>query len=595
MHRSHGMPVQLCRAMLASACLVLPAFGAEAAGVRADPNADFKSRFGDTFLDAYWNVNTDQAIEVGYYKGADHLSVPNETMRSNYQSFLDQWLAKLRTIDAKSLNDSNRSDWELLDNQLRMERWQLTDLREWEWNPANYNVAEPFALIMHTNFAPVDVRLRAVLKRLQNVPAYYAAAEESIQHPTREHTQLAIEQNRGALDLFGESLEKQLVSSNLAPDERALFATRLGAARTAIQGYITWLQQLDQKLAQGGARSFRIGRKLYDEKFVFDIQSGDTAEALYRRAFTEKGRVLDQMNRLADRLWPKYFASAPKPTDRLVKIGQVIDKLAQNHVAPDQYIPAVKRLIPELAQWVTDHQLIDLDPSKPLEVRVTPVYERGVAGAGIDAPGPYDPAARTYFNVDPLTEEPAQKAESLLREYNNWMLPVFIIHEAIPGHYVQLLYANRSPSRIKSIFGNGAMIEGWAVYCERMMLESGYGDHAPELWLMYWKWYLRSVTNTILDYSVHVLDMSETTAKDILMREAFQSEEEAAGKWRRLQRSSVQLTSYYSGFSAIYAFRERVAKQEADHFSLKRFHEKFLSYGSAPVQVIEELMESQAN
>ncbi len=170
------------------------------------------------------------------------------------------------------------------------------------------------------------------------------------------------------------------------------------------------------------------------------------------------------------------------------------------------------------------------------------------------------------------------------------MLPVLNIHEAIPGHYVQLVYANRSPSLIKSIFGNGAMIEGWAVYAERMMLESGYGEHKAEAWLIYSKWNLRSVCNTILDYRVHVLGMSEAEAIDLLTRQAFQTEQEAREKWRRVTLTSVQLTSYFSGYSAILDLREQLKREHGGAFDLKRFHEQFLSYGNAPVKVIRELM-----
>jgi uncharacterized protein (DUF885 family) len=247
-------------------------------------------------------------------------------------------------------------------------------------------------------------------------------------------------------------------------------------------------------------------------------------------------------------------------------------------------------LIPELEQWVSDHNLVTLDPAKPLQVRITPKYKQGVAGASIDAPGPYDAGARTYFNVTPLDDLTPERAESSLREYNRWMLPILVIHEAVPGHYVQLVYSNKSPSLIKSIFGNGAMVEGWAVYGERMMLESGYGDDTAEEWLMYSKWNLRSVCNTILDYGVHVLGMSEADAKELLIHQAFQSDEEVREKWRRVTLSSVQLTSYFAGYSAIYDLRERLKREQGAQFDLKRFHEKFLSYGSAPVQVIEEMM-----
>jgi uncharacterized protein (DUF885 family) len=239
---------------------------------------------------------------------------------------------------------------------------------------------------------------------------------------------------------------------------------------------------------------------------------------------------------------------------------------------------------------VISHDLLTMDPNKQLEVRTTPAYEAGVAGASVEAPGPYRPQDRTYYNVTPLDNETPEQAESSLREYNHWILQILNIHEAIPGHYAQLVYANKSPSIVKSIFGNGAMIEGWAVYGERMMLESGYGDNAPEMWLMWSKWNLRSVTNTILDYSVHVLGMTQDQAIDLLTRQAFQTRSEATEKWHRVQVSSVQLTSYFSGYSEIMELREARKQQLGDKFSLKDFHEQFLSYGSAPVHVIRELM-----
>ncbi|WP_296001570.1 DUF885 domain-containing protein, partial [Rugamonas sp.] len=243
--------------------------------------------------------------------------------------------------------------------------------------------------------------------------------------------------------------------------------------------------------------------------------------------------------------------------------------------------------------FVIKNQLLTLDPKRPLTVRETPLYARGVAGASINAPGPYRPQDRTYYNVTPLDGMTPAQAESSLREYNHWILQILNIHEAIPGHYAQLVYANKSPSIVKSIFGNGAMVEGWAVYGERMMLESGYGDNAPEMWLMWSKWNLRSVTNTILDYSVHVLGMTQDQAIDLLTRQAFQTRSEATEKWHRVQVSSVQLTSYFSGYSDIMELREARKQALGGKFVLKDFHEQFLSYGSAPVRVISELMQQQ--
>jgi uncharacterized protein (DUF885 family) len=372
-----------------------------------------------------------------------------------------------------------------------------------------------------------------------------------------------------------------------------VFTQRLAAARAAIEDYVAWLEALDAKLASGEvkARSFRLGRELYAKKFAFDIQSGETAEALYERALAEKERLLTRMALLADLLWPKYFPSSPAPDDRFDKIGRVIAKLSEQHIAREDFVAAVKRQIPELERWVREHDLITLDPTKPLMVRETPLYMRGIAGASISAPGPYDASAPTYYNVTPLDDLTSERAESTLREYNDWMLPILNIHEAVPGHYVQLVYANKSPSLIKSVFGNGAMIEGWAVYTERMMLESGYGDSKAEAWLIYSKWNLRSVCNTILDYGVHAGEMSEAEVMDLLTRQAFQTQQEAVEKWKRVTRTSVQLTSYFSGYAAILDLRESLKRKQGNGFDLKRFHEQFLSYGNAPVKVIRELMD----
>src|SRR5688572_24010674 len=551
----------------------------------------FRRAFGEQFFDRFWQLKPDWAIGIGYYKYADLLVVPDEASRTEALAQLDRWLEELRAIDPSTLSPAVRADHAMLENELRADRWSLTELRAWQWNPSVYNVAEPFALLRDLTFAPLDERLRLFSRRLGRVPAYYAAAKANIDDPTREHTRLAIDQNRGALAVFGPDLEHTLEMSGLSAAERAEFNEHLAAAREGIEDFVRWLEALDARLAAGAAaRSFRLGAELYAPKFAFEVQTGDTAEALYARALAEKDALHTRMATLAELLWPKHFPNEARPSDSLEMIGRVIARLSDEHVAPAELVREVERQIPELEQWVRDHDLLELDASKPLVVRETPPHKRGIAGASIDAPGPYDASAPTYYNVTPLDGERAERAESWLREYNRWMLPVLNIHEAIPGHYVQLVYANRSPSLIKSIFGNGAMIEGWAVYAERVMLESGYGEHRAEAWLVYSKWNLRSVCNTILDYGVHVLGMTEAEAMELLTRQAFQTEAEATEKWRRVQLTMVQLTSYFSGYAAIVDLRETLKREQAGTFDLKRFHEQFLSYGSAPVRVIRELM-----
>ncbi|WP_374582619.1 DUF885 domain-containing protein [Pseudoduganella sp.] len=542
------------------------------------------------FLGALWRIDPETAIAAGKYDTAAQLTVPDQATRDQQLAFIDQWLEKFNKIDARQLSPKQRTDLGLLQNKLNSDRWYLTTFREWEWNPALYNIASPIDFVLNTEYAAKPQRLRTLLRRIAAVPAYYEAARNNIKNPTREHVQLAIAQAPGVLAVLSD-LDRQAQDSILNENEKSLFAQRIVAAKMAVEAYAAWLGELEKSQAVSGARPFRIGKELYEAKFGFDIQSGSSAEQTYQKALATREQLLSNMERITDELWPKYLADKSKPSDRFAKIGMMIDKLSAKHVSREEFFPEIRRQIPVLQDWVVKNDLLTLDPNKPLVVRETPAYQRGVAGASIEAPGPYRPQDRTYYNVTPLDDATPEQAESTLREYNHWILQILNMHEAIPGHYAQLVYANKSPSIVKSIFGNGAMVEGWAVYSERMMLESGYGNNEPEMWLMYSKWNLRSVTNTILDYSVHVLGMTEQQALDLLTRQAFQTQAEAKEKWRRATLTSVQLTSYFSGYSEIMELREQRRAALGSKFSLKEFHEDFLSYGSAPVRVIKELMQ----
>jgi len=553
-------------------------------------------RFMDTqamqFVTALWRIDPEGGIYVGKFDAAAKLTIPDAPTRAKELAFTDEWLAKFRKMNADKLSPNQRTDLAVLLNKLQYDRWKLTVYRDFEWNPAQYNIAQPLDLILNTEYAAKPQRLRTILKRLADVPAYYQAAQASILNPTREHTQLAISQAPGTLVVLADVGKAAQESAQLTPQEKVIFAQRVANAGSAVLAWVDFLADLDKSQEQmQRARSFRLGKDLYEQKFAFEIQSSGTAEQTYRKALAAREELLTRMDALAEQLWPQTMGNAAKPNDRFRKIGMVIDKLSLQHVAPADFLPEIRRQIPQLQDYVIKNNLVTIDPSKPLVVRETPLYQRGVAGASIDAPGPYRPKDKTYYNVTPLEGLSPQQAESSLREYNNWMLQILNIHEAIPGHYTQLMNANRSPSLVKSLFGNGAMIEGWAVYGERMMLESGYGNNAPELWLMWCKWNLRSVSNTILDYSVHVLGMNRDQAMDLLVRQAFQTPQEAAEKWRRVQLSSVQLTSYFSGYSDIVDLRERRKQQLGERFNLKEFHDQFLGYGNAPVRIIGQLMQ----
>ena len=538
-----------------------------------------------------WREFPEFAMSVGNYQYAERMTVPNIAQRKQSLAFYNRQLAALAKFDASTLSAANQVDLALLQNQFESSRFNLITFKGWQWQPSFYNVGNDFGLILTTEYAPLDTRLRHVMARLANVPAYYAAAKESISNPTLEHTQLALIQNTGALGVFDDELTKKVEASALSKAEKARFTTRLAAAKIATRDYLAYLTATEAKLKAGQARSFRIGKNLYAQKFALDIQSGFSVEQLYERALAEKITLHNAMEKIARELWPKYMGASPLPEDRLALIGTLIDKLSERHTSREAFVDTIRQQLPQLEKFVREKDLVDQDATRPLVVRETPLYLRGGgAGASVSAPGPYDPQANTYYNVTPLDEFTPSQAESYLREYNDWTLQILNIHEAVPGHYTQLVHANKSKSVVKAIFGNGSMIEGWAVFSEKVMLDAGYGGNAPEMWLLWMKWNLRSVVNTILDVEIHTASMQRDAAITLMIREAFQQETEATEKWRRATFTEVQLTSYFNGYAEITALRDQERARLGKDFSVKAFNNRLLSYGSAPVRDIAKLM-----
>jgi uncharacterized protein (DUF885 family) len=542
-------------------------------------------KYKEQFVIDLWKLNPDWAASQGYHKLDSVLVISDSTSIKKQLDFSHAQLDSLQHYSIEDLSDNNIIDYYIIKNQLQSSIFKIDKLKSYQWNPSEYNVCGAFAEILNGKYDAAEVRLHNFYLKMNAIPSYYEAAKSNIKNPTLEHTALAIAQNLGGLSVFEIDLPKALDKSKLPESEKKAIKDKAKVAVNAITTYVNWLKGLDNVTP----RSFRLGEALYKEKFDLDIQSSYKADTVFKKAVDHKKELHKKMFLLAEKLWPKYMKSEFKPADSLVVIKTVIDKISLQHTTAQKFQSTIEKQIPELVEFIKEKDLLYIDPSKPLVVRREPDYMAGVAGASISAPGPYDKNANTYYNVGSMSGWSAQKSESYLREYNDYILQILNIHEAIPGHYTQLVYSNQSPSIIKSILGNGAMVEGWAVYAELMMLENGY-KNSDEMWLMYYKWNLRTTCNTILDYSVHVKNMSQEQAMKLLVTEAFQQQAEAEGKWKRVSLSQVQLCSYFAGYIEIYDLREILKKEQGANFNLKKFHEKFLSYGSAPVKFIKELM-----
>ncbi|MCZ2131412.1 MAG: DUF885 domain-containing protein [Bacteroidia bacterium] len=542
--------------------------------------------YQNKFIEQYWIQYPEWATNVGYHHNDTLLQIPNEQTRHTQRQFAQSNLDSLHGFELNSLDNSQKIDYHLIENQLNRIIWQIDEEKSYQWDPSQYNVSGLIAFMLSENYAPLDKRLQDIRHRLYKIPAYYEAAKSNLKDPVIILTTLAKQQNTGGLSVFETDLKDSVQHSTLSDADKQTMSDNIAKVVTAIKDFIHYLDTMPNPTP----RDFRMGNTLYEKKFGFDIQSIYTAQQIYDSALIRKNFLHEEMFKITQQLWSKYFGNKPMPEDKLKAIRQIIDTISLNHVQASEYQESIAAQLPSLIAFIKQKNLLYIDESKPLVVRKEPAYMAGVSIASISAPGPYDKGGNTYYNVGNIEAWTPARAESHLREYNHYILQILNIHEAIPGHYTQLVYANQNPSLVKSIFANGAMIEGWAVYTEQMMLENGYGNNEPEMWLMWYKWHLRTVCNAILDYSVHVKGMTEPQALHLLMDEAFQQEAEARGKWTRVSVSSVQLMSYFTGYKEIYDLREFVKKKEGKHFELKSFNEKFLSYGNAPVKYIREMM-----
>lgn len=546
-------------------------------------------RFKERFMDAYWKQYPSYSILVGYGKYYDELAIPDAAYFNTCISFSKAWLDTLANISPERLGANNKISYNILQNQLKTDIWEIEVFKIHEWDPSRYNLGSETYTLLTEPFAPLDDRLKILSEHLQFADAFYKAAFKTLLHPTREHTQLSIEQNEGALGLFDVMLPDSIKVSGLDAVSKETLQLRIKSASIAIKDYIEALKKINAD-NNYSFRSYRIGEKLFNQKFQNDIVTDFTAKEIFRKANEVKTYCHREMYQLANKLWSKYCGSLPKPPDSLLLVKTLIDTISVHHVSPANFFDTLNRQVQDLKNFVIVKDLFDFDTFSTIIVRKMPAFSGGISTASANTPLPYQKLSVPYYNVADLTVLSPARAENRLREYNNYILEILSIHEAVPGHCMQGIYNNKSTDIIKAVFRNGAMAEGWAVYCQQMMLENGWGNNSPELWLMFYKWSLRECCNVILDFGIHCLDYSKEKVTTLLKYEAFQQDDEVEKKYFRATVSQVQLCSYFTGATDIFALREAYKIQTGSKYNLKEFHEKFLSYGTAPVKFIRQLM-----
>ncbi len=496
------------------------------------------------------------------------------------------------------LSAAEQVDASLLRNELAYQAWADDTAETWAWDPLIYTGQAGGSLysLMAREFAPARERLLSATQRLALLPSYLAQARANLDpaRTPRVHAETAIRQNPGAISLIDDMILLQ--AEALPPSERAHLEAAAATAKEAIRQNQQWLEETLLPNARG---DFRLGAKLYDEKLARALNTPLSREEIKADAIAALQETRAQMYEIAAQYWagrtggPATPAS-PTPDQAQAVIDAALQVAYAQRPARDQVVAEARATLEESTRFVRERDLITL-PDAPVQIIIMPEFQQGVAVAYGDSPGPLDRGLQTFYAVSPIpTTWTDEQTASFLREYNSRSIHELTVHEAMPGHYVQIWHSNRYPSTLRAALGSGTFIEGWACYAQDMMGEEGYFGGDPLRALINKKWALRVIANAILDIGVHVEGMERDEAMRLMTVDAFQEEREAAGKWIRAQVSSAQLPTYFVGWREQFALRTEARTRWGADFTLKRYHDTVLSFGSPPARHVRSLMFGEA-
>jgi uncharacterized protein (DUF885 family) len=575
--------------------LVIAGLAAIHAAASAAPGAnEALSDLADRYLNETAERSPVAATALGDHRADDRLDDVDAAARSRTRDTFAAYRETLAAIDRDELSRANQVDAAILHNEIESTLFNLDTLEEWAWNPLYYVRLSGNSVygLLSRDFAPLEQRLDNVASRLEQFPRFFEQARESLQ-PERVpkiHAETAIQQNRGLETIIDSMVVPHM--EGLPPETRERLEAAMETARAAIAEQQAWLEEELLPRANG---NFRIGAELYDRKLGFALNSSLSRREIRALAEREYERVRNEMYEIAKQVYADThpytaFPDNPDEAYKQVIIRAALEEAYHQLPARDEVVDIARQYLQQASDFVIEKNIVTM-PEEPVEIIVMPEFQRGVALAYLSPPGPLDKDQNAFYAVAPLPADWTDaQVESFLREYNLYSIQNLTIHEAVPGHYLQLALSNRHPSALRSALWSGPFVEGWAVYAERVMIEEGYLDHDPLMRLINRKWYLRAVTNAIIDSAIHVDGMTQDEAMRLMIEGGFQEEREAAGKWVRAQLTSAQLSTYFVGYQEHIALRAEVEAAWGDEFTLRRYHDQVLSYGSPPVRFVRALM-----
>lgn len=557
------------------------------------PDQAFEA-LGNAYIDSIARFSPTSATSLGDHSGDARIDDLSAQGRADAVAADRAMLATLAGIDRKALSRDNQVDAALLRNALEYDIWGLEVQQGWAWDPQVYNDVAGGALysLAARDYAPWADRLKAATARMQAIPALLAQARAQLD-PARVpkiHAETVAKQNGGIVQIAEDMLAPH--KGDLAPADQAKFDAALATLKAAVAEHQTWL---DTVLVPGAKGDFRLGAAKYDQKMRFSLLSTITRAQLKAKAEQAVIDTRAEMYALARQVLAGKAGAPPtpdKPTQdqQQAAIEAALEQSYASRPARAGLMDKAKATLAAATDFVRARGLVTV-PDAPVRIITMPKFQQGVAVAYCDPPGPLERDMPTFYAISPIPDEWSdEQATSFLREYNDYMINDLSIHEAMPGHYLQLAHANAGQSPLRAVLWSSPFAEGWAVYAEGMMADEGFLNGDPLFKLTVLKMRLRSITNTLLDIGIHTEGMTRDQAMALMTKTAFQQEREAAGKWVRANLSSVQLLSYYSGYLEQVEMRDEAKRRWGAKFDLKAYNDAVLSHGTPPARFVRELV-----
>ncbi|MCK6588085.1 MAG: DUF885 domain-containing protein [Polyangiaceae bacterium] len=561
-----------------------PKEGAATAGDKAVKD------LAERFLEGYLKLEPNRATDAGDHRYDARWPDMSESGDEEFRRFIAVMRKDLDAIPEDGLSLQAKVDRALMKSKLEYWLFALDELRTTTWDPLAYTgtVGDGIDPLVSRDFAPIDERMQSLKGRLEGIPSLVATAKKRLKNPPEVHTQTAIQQNRGLIALVEKGLADSFAK---VPAQKAGLEEAAKKAAAALSDFQTFLEK---DLLPRSKGDFRLGRARFEKKLRFALDDEVDINAVRDGARALLAKTQEEMAATAKELWPSLMKGQSMPTaktaaEKKALVKKVLDKLAEDRPDNKTIVKEAALLVEQASDFVKKNDLVRL-PEERCEVIEMPEYRRGVAVAYCDASGPLEKNPQTFYAISPTPSDwTPKRAESFYREYNRSMLANLTVHEAMPGHFLQLMHNNRFPSVLRAVFASGPFVEGWAVYTEWVMAKYGFGG--AKVRMMQQKMLLRLAANAILDHEVHAGTMDEKAALALMMDEAFQEEGEAVGKWRRAKLTSAQLTTYYYGFTEMMALRGKHEGKAG--FSERAYHDKVLSFGSPSMRHLRAIMAAE--